>query len=114
MRCDITRGTNREDYPRIPPGVSKGKLPWHLFPEGQRFFRQQGRRAMPVDVNADEDDLKEELVQLRATDFDCPTCSANNPMESALRDRDEISCHYCGAQFQVRISDEGRLKLKEL
>jgi transcription elongation factor Elf1 len=69
---------------------------------------------MPVDQNADEDDLKEVVAQLKATDFDCPTCSANNPMESALRDRDEIGCHYCGAQFQVRINAEGRLKLKEL
>ena len=69
---------------------------------------------MPADQNADEDDLKEELPQLRATDFDCPTCNANNPMDTALRDRDEISCHYCGAAFQVRINTEGRLKLKEL
>jgi transcription elongation factor Elf1 len=69
---------------------------------------------MPADQNADEDDLKEEAARLRATDFDCPTCSANNPMESALRDRDEISCHYCGANFQVRITGDGRLKLKEL
>jgi transcription elongation factor Elf1 len=69
---------------------------------------------MPVDKNADEEDLKEEVVHSRATDFDCPTCSANNPMEDALRDRDEISCHYCGAEYQVRISPEGRMKLKEL
>jgi transcription elongation factor Elf1 len=69
---------------------------------------------MPADLNADEDDLKEEVSGHRPTDFDCPTCSANNPMESELRDRDEISCHYCGAQFQVRINDVGRLKLKEL
>ena len=69
---------------------------------------------MPVDKNADEDDLKEEVVRSRATDFDCPTCSANNPIEAALRDRDEISCHYCGAEYQVRINQEGRLKLKEL
>jgi transcription elongation factor Elf1 len=69
---------------------------------------------MPVDHNADEEDLKEEVARSRATDFDCPSCSANNPMESALRDRDEISCHYCGAEYQVRISGEGRVKLKEL
>jgi transcription elongation factor Elf1 len=69
---------------------------------------------MPVDHNADEDDLREEVLKSRATDFDCPSCSANNPVESALRDRDEISCHYCGAAYQVRITGEGRLKLKEL
>ena len=69
---------------------------------------------MPADQNADDEDLKEEAPRSRATDFDCPTCSANNPMESALRDRDEIGCHYCGAQFQVRIGGDGRMKLKEL
>ena len=69
---------------------------------------------MPVDHNADEEDLREELARSRATDFDCPSCSANNPVEEALRDRDEISCHYCGAEYQVRITGEGRLKLKEL
>jgi transcription elongation factor Elf1 len=69
---------------------------------------------MPVDHNADEDDLKEDEVRSRATDFDCPSCSANNPVETALRDREEISCHYCGSQYQVRISGEGRMKLKEL
>jgi hypothetical protein len=68
---------------------------------------------MPVDHNADDDDLKEEMARSRATDFDCPSCSANNPVESALRDRDEISCHYCGAAYLVRIA-HGRLKLKEL
>ena len=69
---------------------------------------------MPVDQNADEEDLKEEAVRGRRTDFDCPTCNANNPVENALRDRDEISCHYCGAEYQVRITGEGRIKLKEL
>ncbi len=69
---------------------------------------------MPVDKNADEEDLKEDVARSRATDFDCPSCSANNPVESALRDRDEISCHYCGAGYQVRINPEGRMKLKEL
>ena len=69
---------------------------------------------MPVDHNADEEDLREEVARSRTTDFDCPSCSANNPVEEALRDRDEISCHYCGAEYQVRITGEGRLKLKEL
>jgi transcription elongation factor Elf1 len=69
---------------------------------------------MPVDLNADEDDLKEEQARARATDFDCPSCNANNPLDAALRDRDEIFCNYCGTEYQVRITDEGRLKLKEL
>ncbi len=69
---------------------------------------------MPADLNADEDDLKEDELRARAADFDCLTCSANNPVESELRDRDEISCHYCGTSFQVRITSEGRLKLKEM
>ena len=69
---------------------------------------------MPIDKNAEEEDLREERRQRAYTDYDCPTCNANNPVEMALRDGDETSCNYCGSEYKVRITDEGRLKLKEL
>jgi len=67
---------------------------------------------MPIDKNAEEEDLREGRPRAY-TDFDCPSSIANNPVESALRDGDEMFCNYCGAEYKVRISD-GRLKLKEL
>jgi len=68
---------------------------------------------MPIDKNAEEEDLRE--GQRRAyTDYDCPSCNANNPVEMPLRDGDEIFCNYCGAEYRVRITDDGKLRLREL
>ena len=50
----------------------------------------------------------------RFGDFDCPDCSANNPYDDAFGDGDEIRCYYCGAEFLVKVTEEGRLKLKGL
>jgi hypothetical protein len=50
----------------------------------------------------------------RFQEFDCPSCNANNPSGDSFGDRDEILCNYCGAQFRVKVTEEGRLKLKEL
>ncbi|MCI0572828.1 MAG: transcription elongation factor 1 family protein [Myxococcaceae bacterium] len=49
-----------------------------------------------------------------ATEFDCPSCNAHNPVDDPLTEGAEVLCNYCGSQFQVRISSEGRLKLREL
>ena len=46
-------------------------------------------------------------------DFDCPTCSANNPYDDGFGDGDEVLCYYCGAEFKVLVNDEGRLRLRE-
>jgi DNA-directed RNA polymerase subunit RPC12/RpoP len=69
---------------------------------------------MPFDKNAEEEDLREERRKRAYTDYDCPTCNANNPVDLPLRDGDETRCNYCGAEYKVRITDEGRLRLKEL
>ena len=50
----------------------------------------------------------------RFNDFDCPSCSANNPTGEPFGAGDEILCNYCGAEFRVKITDEGRLRLKEI
>ena len=47
-------------------------------------------------------------------DFDCPSCSANNPTADPFAPGDEVLCNYCGTEFRVKISDEGRLQLKEI
>ena len=69
---------------------------------------------MPLDKNAEEEDLREDRRRRAYTDYDCPSCNANNPTEMALRDGDETRCNYCGTEYKVRITDDGRLRLKEL
>lgn len=45
-------------------------------------------------------------------EFDCPECNANNPWPDGFKNKEEVSCHYCGCSFEARVSDEGKLKLK--
>ncbi|MCP3141211.1 hypothetical protein [Pyxidicoccus xibeiensis] len=47
-------------------------------------------------------------------DFDCPSCNANNPLHESPAHGEEIRCHYCGTEFKVSISMEGRVKFKEV
>jgi hypothetical protein len=49
----------------------------------------------------------------RFNDFDCPSCSANNPYDDAFGDGDEIRCFYCGQEFVVAVTENGRLRLRE-
>src|SRR4029434_9058299 len=51
---------------------------------------------MPIDKNAEEEDLREERRRRAYTDYDCPSCNANNPTEMALRDGEETRSNYCG------------------
>ena len=69
---------------------------------------------MPIDAYDDDERPDEGGRKGGRTDFDCPSCNANNPTESALKDRDEVLCNYCGGTFLVRVSDDGRVKFKEL
>jgi transcription elongation factor Elf1 len=72
---------------------------------------------VPFDPHGyDEDDLDSKDVggrERRFKDFDCPVCNANNPYDDAFGDGDEIRCFYCGQEFEVRVTDAGRLKLRE-
>lgn len=45
-------------------------------------------------------------------EFECPACSANNPLE--FGNGDEIPCSYCGMSFLAKVDDDGTLKLREL
>jgi len=70
---------------------------------------------MPLDPHAYDDDSRgDDLGRGRKFgDFDCPACNANNPYDEGFGDGDEVLCYYCGQEFQVRVTDEGRLKLRE-
>ena len=75
---------------------------------------------MPIDPHSmDEEDLgsKDEKGQSgrlrRFKDFDCPSCSANNPYDDTFGDGEDVLCYYCGQEFKAHVNDEGRLRLKE-
>jgi hypothetical protein len=72
---------------------------------------------MPVDAHDHEEEMDDPggKAGRRRTfqDFDCPTCSANNPYDDAFGDGDDILCYYCGQEFKVQVNDEGRLRLRE-
>ncbi len=47
-------------------------------------------------------------------EFDCPSCNANNPCDPPIGDGDEVLCNYCGSEYRVKVTEEGRPKFKEL
>jgi hypothetical protein len=73
--------------------------------------------GMPYDPHGIDDDpldSGEKKGRKRVfKDFDCPTCSANNPYDDGFADGDEILCYYCGTEFKVMVNEEGRLRLRE-
>jgi transcription elongation factor Elf1 len=60
----------------------------------------------------DDHDEDEKVTARRWSDFDCPDCNANNPVDESFGNGDEVRCYYCGAGFQVQVNDEGRLRLR--
>ena len=81
-------------------------------------------QAMPYDRASqgeisehDEDEDKKsgraQGVKRRFDEFDCPACSANNPLGDGFGNGDEVLCHYCGMEFKVTVDEEGKLKLRE-
>jgi hypothetical protein len=71
---------------------------------------------MPVDKyeEADEKEEKAGGPHSQFKEFDCPSCSANNPCDPPFANGDELICNYCGAQYKVVVTDEGRAKFKEM
>ena len=45
-------------------------------------------------------------------EFDCPSCSANNPFDT-FGNGDEVLCNWCAMEFRAVVDEEGNLKLKE-
>jgi hypothetical protein len=71
---------------------------------------------MPFDPRGtdDVDEVEDGPAGARFADFDCPVCSANNPYDDGFTVGDEVRCFYCGQEFEVRVSDSGRLRLREI
>jgi hypothetical protein len=70
---------------------------------------------MPMDDYSDEGEKSAEAEKARSFDeFDCPNCNANNPYGDGFRVGDEIRCFYCGTEYKVKVTDTGKLKLKEI
>ena len=63
-----------------------------------------------------DDELKKDPARFGAKrkfdEFECPTCSANNPF-TEFGNGDEVICGYCGQSFDAIVNDDGRLKLRE-
>ncbi len=69
----------------------------------------------PHGMDEDEIDPRDmDGPQRKYTDFDCPECNANNPLDEAITDGVELRCCYCGEEFKARLTEEGRLKLRSL
>ena len=71
---------------------------------------------MPADKYdyGNDDEKPENPGGTKFKEFDCPSCSANNPADPPFGDGAEVLCNYCGTEFAARVSDEGKLKLKEI
>ena len=72
---------------------------------------------MPLDPNHYEEEQEgpgeKEGRRRSFRDFDCPTCSANNPYDDGFGDGDEVLCYYCGQEYKVLVNEDGRLRLRE-
>ena len=62
----------------------------------------------------DDDDVRrgQPSTHKRFDEFECPTCDAYNP-HTDFGNGDEVLCAYCGLAFEVEVSDEAKLKLRE-
>lgn len=90
-----------------------GPVPWATPVVISRCARQRREVPLPFDPHRlDDDGEVEKEPGRRFKEFDCPLCSANNPLDDGFKEGDEVRCAYCGVDFQVMTSG-GRLKLRE-
>jgi len=68
----------------------------------------------PIDQHFEEEDERSDHSGSRSKfgEFECPDCNANNPCDPPIEEGDEVICNYCGANYLVRVSESGKLKLK--
>ncbi|MFA6033187.1 MAG: hypothetical protein WC889_09845 [Myxococcota bacterium] len=45
------------------------------------------------------------------TEWDCPSCDANNPYDDGFKGGDELMCCYCGLRFRVLRATDEKFKL---
>lgn len=67
----------------------------------------------PNNASMDDDEPKAN-AHGKFTEFNCPDCTANNPVGDSFTVGDEVRCNYCGNEYKVVDRGEGRIKLKEL
>jgi hypothetical protein len=72
---------------------------------------------MPLDDHSLEEDEKltgKALgVKRKFDEFECPSCSANNPWGEGFGNNDEVLCNWCGVSWRAVVDEEGNLRLKE-
>ena len=78
---------------------------------------QQAKNDLLQHITEDaEDEAKKDGsaagAHKRFDEFECPTCDAYNPHPD-FGNGDEILCAYCGLTFEVEVTDEAKLKLRE-
>jgi len=63
-----------------------------------------------------DDDRPRGPAGKKLKDWDCPSCQANNPSDEFVPEKKgiELRCNYCGVEYRISLSDEGRIKFKEL
>lgn len=62
----------------------------------------------------DGEEKQENLKKKKFFEFECSSCNANNPWPDGFKDKEEVNCHYCGTSFEIRVQDDGRIKLREI
>jgi hypothetical protein len=74
-------------------------------------------RSDPNQYDPEEDDDSPKgtaTPNRRFDEFECPLCSAHNPLDEGFGNNDEVLCNYCGQEFLAQVNDEGKVRLKEL
>jgi len=72
-----------------------------------------GSRDKHQDFDDDEAPKGTTGKNRRFTEFECPTCSAHNPLGDAFGNGDDIFCGYCGQSFVAQVDEDGALRLRE-
>ena len=68
---------------------------------------------MPHDQFEDDDDKELAPGTQTFKEWECPGCDANNPADPPIGTGDEALCNYCGVEYRVTVTDEGKLKLRQ-
>ncbi|MDP2343390.1 MAG: hypothetical protein Q8O67_20700 [Deltaproteobacteria bacterium] len=60
-------------------------------------------------LHFDDDDDKEK--KQKTDEFECPECNAHNPIDDGFHVGSQVTCFYCGVEFNV-LDAGGRFKFK--
>lgn len=67
----------------------------------------------PLDHHEDDDGGSRGKQKVRR-DFDCPDCTANNPYDEGVRPGEEVRCFYCGMEYRVEATRDGRVRFRAM